>query len=131
MTKRVPISIAITACIGAIAVPAAVMARPLTTTPGVIYVIKTPVDDKGIHVPKDKFTRNGVTRYPRGAIIRYEFVNKGTKPYAVRMWAADTVVMKPGGKTQMLVNWAYRGDYTYARIYKRHQIRPIGRVIIF
>ena len=108
------------------------MARPLTTTPGVIYVIKTPVDDKGIHVPKDKFTRNGVSRYPRGAIIRYEFVNKGTKPYAVRMWAAETLVMKAhGGKAQMLVNWAYRGDYTYARIYKRHQIAPIGKVVIF
>ncbi len=132
MTKRIPLSVAIAGCVAAIALPAAVMARPLTTTPGVIYVIKTPVDDKGIHVPKDQFTRNGVTRYPRGAIIRYEFVNKGTKPYAVRMWAADTLVMKAhGGKAQMLVNWAYRGDYTYARIYKGHQIRPIGKVVIF
>ena len=31
----------------------------------------------------------------------------------------------------MLVNWAYRGDYTYARIYKGHQIPPIGKVVIF
>ena len=27
----------------------------------------------------------------------------------------------------MLVNWAYRGDYTYAAIYKGHQIRPSAR----
>jgi len=130
MTKRLPVSIALT-CLAAIALPAAVTARPLTTTPGVIYVIKTPVDDEGIHIPKDKFTRNGISRYPRGALIRYEFVNKGTKPYAVRMWAADTVVMKPGRRAQMLVNWAYRGDYTYARIYKGHQLGPIGKVVIF
>ena len=107
------------------------MARPETTKPGVIYVVKTPVDDKGIHIPKDQFTRNGVTRYPRGALIRYEFVNKGTKPYAVRMWATETVVIKPGRKEIRLVNWAYRGEYTYARIYKGHEIRPIGKVIIF
>jgi hypothetical protein len=123
--------IAAAACVAAIALPAVVMARPQTTTPGVIYVLVTPVDDKGIHIPKDQFTRNGITRYPRGALIRYEFVNKGTKPYAVRMWAADTLVIKPGRKAAMLVNWAYRGDYTYARIYKGHQLRPIGKVIIF
>ncbi|HEX4679696.1 MAG TPA: hypothetical protein VH210_10900 [Gaiellaceae bacterium] len=119
------------ALVAAIAVPAAVDARPQTTTPGVIYVIKTTVDDKGIHIPKDKFTRNGVTRYPRGALIRYEFVNKGTKPYAVRIWATETLVMKPGRKDASLINWAYRGDYTYARIYKGHQIKPIGKIIIF
>jgi hypothetical protein len=131
MEKRIPISLAISACIAVVAFPAAVSARPSTTTPGVIYVIKTPVDDKGVHIPKDKFTRNGITRYPRGALIRYEFTNKGTKPYAVRMWAEETVVIKPGRKAQMLVNWAYRGDYTYARVLKGHQIRPIGKVIIF
>jgi hypothetical protein len=119
------------ALVAAIAVPAGVHARPQTTTPGVIYVIKTPVDDKGIHIPKDKFTRNGVTRYPRGALIRYEFVNKGTKPYAVRMWGTTTTVIKPGRMEIRLVNWAYRGDYTYARIYKGHQISPIGKIIIF
>lgn len=123
--------IATAALVAAFALPAAATSRPQTTTPGVIYVLVTPVDDKGIHVPKDKFTRNGVSRYPRGAIIRYEFVNKGTKPYAVRMWAAETLVIKPGRKAPMLVNWAYRGDYTYARIYKGHQIGPVGRVIIF
>jgi hypothetical protein len=119
------------ALVGAIVLPAAVHARPQTTTPGVIYVIKTTVDDKGIHIPKDKFTRNGVSRYPRGALIRYEFTNKGTKPYAVRIWATETVVIKPGHQAIRLVNWAYRGDYTYARIYKGHQISPIGTIIIF
>jgi hypothetical protein len=123
--------IAVAALVAAIALPAVVMARPQTTTPGVVYVVPTPVDDKGIHIPKDQFTRNGVTRYPRGALIRYEFINKGTKPYAVHMWGVTSIVIKPGKKTSMLVNWAYRGDYTYARIYKGHQIRPIGKVIIF
>lgn len=113
-------------------VPAAAPARPATTTPGVIYVLKVTVDDKGIHIPKDKFTRNGITRYPRGAQIRYEFTNKGSKPYGVFMWAADTVVMKPhGGKASMFVNWQYRGTYHYWRILHRKQIKPVGTIIIF
>lgn len=112
-------------------VPTAATARPQTTEPGVIYVVKTPVDEKGIHIPKDQFTRNGVTRYPRGALIRYEFTNKGKRPYAVRMWGQDTVVMKVGGHATMLVNWQYRGTYTYARVYKGHQLAPVRRIIIF
>ena len=120
------------ALLAALAVPAATAARPATTTPGVIYVLKVTVDDKGIHIPKDRFTRNGVTRYPRGAQIRYEFTNKGSKPYAVFMWAADTVVMKPhGGHAAMFVNWQYRDTYHYYRLYRGHKLRPVGTIVIF
>jgi hypothetical protein len=129
MKKRIALTAAVAAA-GTL-LPVAATARPDTTTPGVIYVVKTPVDEKGIHIPKDQFTRNGVTRYPRGALIRYEFINKGKRAYAVRMWGADSTVMKVGGKTPLLVNWQYRGTYTYARLYKGHQIKPIGKVIIF
>jgi hypothetical protein len=129
MTQRFALTLA--AATAGLLVPAAATARPLTTTPGVIYVVKTPVDEKGIHIPKDKYTRNGVTRYPRGAIIRYEFTNRGKRPYAVRMWGADSVVMKVGGHASLLVNWQYRGDYTYARVYKGHQLAPVGKVVIF
>ncbi|HEY2776948.1 MAG TPA: hypothetical protein VGI77_03525 [Gaiellaceae bacterium] len=112
--------------------PAAAQSRDETTTPGVIYVLKVSVDDKGIHIPKDQFTKNGITRYPRGAEIRYEFTNKGSKPYAVFMWAADTVVMKAhGGKASMFVNWQYRDTYHYWRILRGHKLRPIGTIIIF
>ncbi|MFL5926788.1 MAG: hypothetical protein ACJ77E_07625 [Gaiellaceae bacterium] len=112
--------------------PAATQAQPSTTKPGVIYVLKVPVDDKGIHIPKDQFTRKGVTRYPRGALIRYEFTNKGTKPYAVHVWGADTVVMKArGGKAAMLINWQYRGEYHYWRISKGKRLTPVGTVVIF
>ena len=120
------------AVVPAAGVPAATQARPLTTEPGVIYVLKVPVDDKGIHIPKDQFTRKGVSRYPRGALIRYEFTNKGTKPYIVHMWGADTLTMRPhGGKDSMLVNWQYRGQYHYWRVSKGKRLKPVGTVIIF
>ena len=117
---------------GAAVLAGATRAQPETTKPGVIYVLKVPVDDKGIHVPKDRFTKNGITRYPRGAEIRYEFTNKGTKPYAVHVWGADSVVMKArGGHATMFVNWQYRGDYHYWRILRGKRIAPVGTVIIF
>lgn len=113
-------------------VPAATPARPLTTTPGVVYVLKTPVDDTGIHFPKDKYTRHGITRYPRGAEIRYEFTNKGSKPYAAFVWATDTVAMKPhGGHATMFVNYQYRGTYHYYRVLHGKRIAPVGTIIIF
>ncbi len=106
--------------------------RPITTTPGVVYVLKVPVDDKGIHIPIDSFTKNGVTRYPRGGLIRYEFTNVGSKPYAVFVWGADTTVMKPhGGKATLFLNWSYRGTFHYYREYHGHAIQPIGTIIIF
>lgn len=115
----------------AIVVPVASNARPETTKPGVIYVLKTVVDDKGIHIPKDQFTRNGISRYPRGALIRYDFVNRGTKPYAVHIWATDTVVMKPGARAVRLVNWQYRGTYYYWRVLRGHRLSPVGTIVIF
>jgi len=117
---------------GAAVLAGATRAQPETTKPGVIYVLKVPVDDKGIHVPKDRFTKNGITRYPRGAEIRYEFTNNGTKPYAVHVWGADSAVMKArGGHATMFVNWQYRGDYHYWRIYRGHRLGPVGTIIIF
>jgi len=122
----------VAALIVAAVIPAATQARPLTTTPGVIYVLKTTVDDKGVHVPKDRFTKNGITRYPRGALIRYEFTNRGTKPYAVHVWGADSVVMRAhGGKASMLVNWQYRGEYHYWRLLRGKRLAPVGTVVIF
>jgi hypothetical protein len=116
----------------AAALPVVTQARPRTTTPGVIYLLHTRVDDTGIHVPKDQFTKNGITRYPRGALIRYEFTNKGTKPYAVHVWGAETVVMKAnGGHATMLVNWQYRGEYHYWRVLRGKRLTPVGTVVIF
>jgi hypothetical protein len=131
--KRMRNAIAVTAAFVAAAavVPAATPARPQTTTPGVIYTLKTPVDDKGIHMPKDQFTKNGITRYPRGGEIQYVFTNKGTKPYAVRIWGHTTPVIKPGGHATVFINWQYRGTYKYWRIYRGHRISPVGTIVIF
>ncbi len=117
--------------LAALVATGAASARTQTTTPGVVYVLKTVVDDKGIHIPKDRFTRNGITRYPRGALIRYELTNKGTKPYAVHIWAASTIVMRPGKHATMFVNWNYRGTFHYWRILRGKKISPVGTIVIY
>jgi hypothetical protein len=128
---RKTLSIAATALTAAAIVPAATQAHQLTTVPGQVYVLKTVVDETGIHIPKDAFTRNGVTRYPRGALIRYEFVNKGKRAYSVHIWFFKSAQMKPGGHASQFVNWNYRGTFHYARMVGGKQVKPLGTIVVF
>jgi hypothetical protein len=100
------------ACVAAVAVPLAA-ASPETTTPGQLYVVKVTVTDKTISIPKDQFTRNGVTRYPRGALIRYVVTNLGTRSYAFEIWGASTGPIRPRGHNTVLVAWNRRGTFIY------------------
>jgi hypothetical protein len=103
-----------------------------TTIPGVVYVVPMTVTDKKVTVPRDKFSK-GLTysRYPRGAVIRYKVINKGTRPYSVKIWDATTTVIRPGDFDTILLNWNYRGNYTYATLFHGKPIGPHGRVKIF
>jgi hypothetical protein len=127
---KTPYAITVAAFAAVAIAPVAISARPQTTKPGVVYVVKAMVDNKGVHIPNGRYTKNGVSRYPRGVVIRYEFANKGTRPYEVHMWTASTHVMKPGGHASVLVNWSYRGTYHYWRVWRSRRLTPIGTVII-
>lgn len=114
------------------ALPAAIEARTLTTTPGTLYHVKVVVDDKGIHIPADRFTVHGLHRYPRGALLQYTFINEGSKPYAVWVWDQDTAALKPhGGKGILLLNWNYRGEFHYYRKLHGKRIAPVGTIDVF
>jgi hypothetical protein len=102
-----------------------------TTKPGVLYIVPVTITDKTVAIQKDRFTRHGVTRYPRGALIRFSVRNKGTKTYALRIWGEDTDPIPPGGKGSILVNWTTRGKYTYMRVYRHKAIPPVRLVVIF
>lgn len=106
-------------------------AAAATTRPGVVYPIKVVLSDKSISIAKDLFTRGTVARYPRGAIIRYVVTNKGSKPYVFKVWGTATGPIKPGGRDSLLVNWNYRGTYTYLTLYRGRPAGPRGRVEIF
>ena len=111
-------------------------ARPQTTTPGVIYVIKTTVTDTRVVLQRDRFntprlTRRGTYRYPRGAQLRFAITNKGTRPYALKMWETTSPVMKPGGRNAIFVNWQFRGKYRYVVLYHGRPAGPEGVIVIF
>src|SRR5882762_951174 len=91
----------------------AAFAAPQTTEPGVVYPVKTTLTPAGITIAKDKFTRKGNARYPRGAVIRYMLTNRTTKRLVVQIWPTRTNPSAPGGHDSILVNWHYRGRFVY------------------
>jgi hypothetical protein len=117
----------------AAAATALASAAPKTTTPGVVYVVKVTLTNTSITIPKDRFSLHTTyPRLPRGAVIRYAVTNKGTRPYAFKMWDTVTTVLKPhGGRDSFLVNWNYRGRYEYETLFRGKPAGPHGFITIF
>jgi hypothetical protein len=58
------------------------VAERQTTQPNIVYTIPAVLTDTKIEL-----THNHV---PRGAMIRYTIVNRGSRPYAFQIWKAKT-----------------------------------------
>jgi hypothetical protein len=112
-------------------VAASAPARPATTEPGVIYVVPTHLTDAKVVIQKDKLFRNGMPRYPRGAIIRYEITNSTKKTLVFQMWSSRTQALKPGKKDSFLINWNYRGKYRFRMLLHGKTYGPTGTVTVF
>jgi hypothetical protein len=126
MRRLLPLSIVVAA-----ALLACVSSASATTDPGIIYPVKVVITDTKISIEKDKFTRNGISRLPRGAQIRYEITNKGTKPYVLQIWRTKTGVIRPRGHDSFLISWNYRGRYVYLTLLRGRPAGPKGWIIIF
>jgi hypothetical protein len=112
----------------------AVLAAPAsaTTTPGVIYPIKVTITGTTFAIQKDRFTKGKITRYPRGALIRYEITNKSSRPFQLEIWGNRTVTLRPhGGHDTMLVNWGYRGRYVVQLLLHKRAVGPKHWIVIF
>jgi hypothetical protein len=109
----------------------AAAARPATTTPGVVYTIRVVLTDKAIKIAHDRFTRDGRPTYPRGAVIHYEVSNQGKRPYAFRIWDQTVAPIAPGKHASILINWNYRGQFSYLTLFHDKPAGPHGNVIIF
>jgi hypothetical protein len=103
-----------------------------TTLPGVVYIVKVDVTNATISIPPDKFSKGlKYSRLPRGSTIQYHVINRGTRPYAVRIWDKTTPVIAPGHMAPILVNWNYRGNFYYEKIFHGKPLAPRGRVKVF
>ena len=109
----------------------AAMAAPQTTEPGQVYPVKATLTPTGVVIAKDKFTRNGVARYPRGAAIRYLITNRTTKRLVLQIWTVRTKPIAPGGHDSMLINWNYRGRFVYRELIGKKTFGTTRYVRIF
>jgi hypothetical protein len=113
--RNLTLAIALACALGASAGSAS--AAQATTAPGQVYTIKTTLLPSGVVIAKDRFTRkDGTPSWPRGATIRYSITNRTKKTLALKLWIATTKPIAPGGHTNVLINWIYRGRFLYQEL---------------
>jgi hypothetical protein len=105
-------------------VPAAVA----TTAPGQVYVVTVSLSDQGMVLPIEKNRHGRTVVYQRGASVRYNVINQGTKPYAFLIGTQKTRVIPPGHQTSIEVHWSTRGKYRWERLYHGKPIGQIGLI---
>jgi|SRR5579862_3741741 len=119
----VRLGIALAAASAALAIPARfASAQPDTTAPGIVYATRLVLTDKTIDLSE--------TRLPRGAMIRYTVINRGSRPYALQIGMARTLPIPPHGRVLLRVNWLYRGRFVYRTLYRGQPAGPHGLVSV-
>jgi hypothetical protein len=84
-----------------------------TTQPGTLYVSPLVIRDDAIKVRIRPVTWADKLRYVRGAEVRYEIVNRGTRRFSLNILGSTTGVLAPGRRTSILVAWTHRGRFVF------------------
>jgi hypothetical protein len=84
-----------------------------TTSPGVVSASKLVITDQAIMVRIRRHTWASVVHYPRGAEVRYDVSNHGTRPYSLDILGSVTGRLAPGRRTSILVAWTHRGKFVF------------------
>ena len=104
------ICFAVAAVLGAVASGGA----RATTQPGTIYVVKLVVTDDTVAFRGDTFmTTSSIPHYPRGADVRYDVRNRGTRPFSLNILGSTTGLVRPGRERSILVHWSTRGKFVF------------------
>ena len=98
-------------------------AEPQTTLPGVVYTIPAVLTDKRIELTH--------TQVPRGVMVRYSILNRGTRAYTFQIWKAKAGPIPPNGRARLRVNWDYRGRFVFRTLYRGKPAGPRGSVTVF
>jgi hypothetical protein len=98
---------AATACLGA-----ARSARA-TTVPGRLYISDLVITDNSVkvHVRRDLWAET--LHYQRGAEVRYEVLNRGSRAFGLNILGSTTGMLRPGRRTSILVYWGRRGSFVF------------------
>jgi hypothetical protein len=85
-----------------------------TTQPGTLYVVRLVITDDTVAFRGDKFmTKSSIPHYPRGADVRYEVRNRGTRPFSLNILGSTTGIVRPGAQRSILVYWSRRGRFVF------------------
>jgi hypothetical protein len=71
------------------------------------------IRDDAVMVRIRRHTWADTLRYRRGAEVRYEVTNGGTRPFNLNILGSTTGLLRPGGRTSMLVAWNHRGRFVF------------------
>jgi hypothetical protein len=116
---------ALVCALGLLCVVSTAGSASATTAPGVLNHVRVILTDNQIIIPKDQFRKaDGITRYPRGALIEFVFTNKGSKPTSILLTVVSNVnfaglqrvasigpPIKPGQVRHFQVNFFFRGTF--------------------
>jgi len=93
---------------------AAAGAARATTQPGTLYVVRLVIGDRSVTFRGDKFlTRGAFPHYPRGADVRYDVRNRGTRAFSLNILGSRTGLVRPGATRSILVYWGRRGRFVF------------------
>lgn len=88
-----------------------------TTEPGVVYVKKLIITNEKILIGRTRRTMTDrVQRSPRGAFVRYEVRNRGTRPFLLNILCSSTGTLSPGQGAPILIGWTRRGNFTFRAV---------------
>ena len=96
-----------------------------TTAPGRVYVSKLVIRDDAVEVRIRRDRWAATLRYRRGAEVRYEVTNSGTRPFNLNMLGSTTGLLRPGGRTTMLVAWNRRGSFVFRATPRGPRLRVV------
>jgi hypothetical protein len=140
-TVRVAACLAAVLCVG---VASAAAARR-TTIPGVVQPVFVTLTNTSIKIPDDKFSTNGHTQYPRGAIIDFVLSNHGTKAVSVKLKApilhfvgaakfsnvaSAGAPIAPGHRRHFRLSFFFRGSFTLEMLLGG-KVRASHPIIVF
>ena len=89
-----------------------------TTAPGVVSVSKLLITDDAVKIRIRRHTWSSVAHYPRGAEVRYDVSNHGTRAYRLDILGSVTGRLAPGRQTTILVAWTHRGRFVFRALPK-------------
>jgi len=96
-----------------------------TTVPGRLYVSPLVIYDNAVKVRIRHNTWAQTIHYLRGAEVRYDVTNRGTRAFSLNILGSVTGRLAPGQRTSILVYWGRRGSFVFRAFPRGARLRVI------